>query len=155
MGCAFAERGESGRQPCMNNLALDCRSAPQRRISMPFRLDSPERKRPIVSCTAALLSKQEFPMASSALKAGLYPGRFNRSPSPGVLRYSRTASSRWPGALFQIICTGYSAPAQGAFVAASSGRQPKSRHCCRPPVPSIPPLPSLTTPPLTSTTYAE
>ena len=45
--------------------------------------------------------------ASSALKSGLYPGRFtNRRSSPGVRRYSRTASPRWAGALSQMTCSG-------------------------------------------------
>ena len=65
-----------------------------------------------LSGTAALLPRHRLPvasslahpqMASSALKSGLYPGRFSScSPSPGVLRYSRIASLRWAGALSQI-----------------------------------------------------
>ena len=42
-------------------------------------------------------------MASSALKSGLYPGRFTScSFRFGVRRYSRIASPRWAGALSQI-----------------------------------------------------
>ena len=37
------------------------------------------------------------------MKSGLYAGRFtNRRSSPGVRRYSRTASPRWAGALSQM-----------------------------------------------------
>ena len=60
-------------------------------------------------CTRAFVPKHWFPVtssltqpqtASSALKSGLYPGRFTScSPSPGVLRYSRTASPRCSGAV--------------------------------------------------------
>ena len=59
-----------------------------------------------------LVPKHRFPVASSlahpqtassALKSGLYPGRFTSLNSkPGVRRYSRTASPRCVGALSQI-----------------------------------------------------
>ena len=61
-------------------LALDCRIVRQRRCTSSFRLVSPVRKLPTLSCTATLLPKHRLPVASSlahpqiassALKSGL------------------------------------------------------------------------------------
>ena len=100
--------------------ALDCRTVRQRRLTSSFRLDSPWRKFPTLSCTRALVPKHRFPVASSlaqpqtassALKSGLYPGRFtSRSPKPGVCKNSRTASPRCAGALSQITVNGPGVP---------------------------------------------
>ena len=63
-----------------NLSALDCRMVRQRRLTSSFRLDSPWRKFPTLSCTEALVPKHRFPVASSlaqpqtassALKSGL------------------------------------------------------------------------------------
>ena len=72
------------------------------------------------------------------------------SSSSGVLRYSRTASPRWAGALSQLTrsgpgCFSFSCVRQ-LRQAVASGRQPRSRCCGCPPVPSIPPRPSPGTP---------
>ena len=94
MGCAFAGRQESGRKSRKSAAALDCSTVRQRRLTSSGQLDSPARKPPTLSCTAALLPKHRLPVASSlaqpqmaswALKSGLYPGRFtNLRFSPGV-----------------------------------------------------------------------
>ena len=60
--------------------ALDCRTVRQRRLTSSFRLDSPARNLPTLSCTATLLPRHRLPVASSlaqpqiaspALKSGL------------------------------------------------------------------------------------
>ena len=126
-------------------------SVRRRCLTSSFRLTRPPRNRPTLSCTAALLPRHRLPVASSlaqpqiassALKSGLYPGRFTSLiSSPGLRRYSRTASPRWAGALSQITL---SSP-QGASGANGTGRPPRSRRCCCPPVPSIPPRQSPST----------
>ena len=93
---------ELGRDSRRSASALDCRMVRQRRLTSSFRLASPARNLPTLSCTTALLPKHRFPvtssrtqpqMVSSALKSGLYPGRFTSLRfRPVVLKYSRTAS---------------------------------------------------------------
>ena len=76
MGLAWNRAGEC----CRRLLALDCRTVRQRRLTSSFRLDSPSRKFPTLSCTKALVPKHRLPVASSlaqpqtassALKSGL------------------------------------------------------------------------------------
>ena len=71
---------ESGRESRGSVSALDCRTVRQRRLTSSFRLDSPARNLPTLSCTAALLPRHRLPVASSlaqpqiassALKSGL------------------------------------------------------------------------------------
>ena len=47
--------------------AFDCRTVRQRRLTSSFRLASPARKLPTLSCTAALLPKHGLPVASEVV----------------------------------------------------------------------------------------
>ena len=148
---------ESFRESCGRASALDCRIVRQRRFTSSLRLTSLARNLPTLSYTASLVPRHRLPVASSlaqpqtassALKSGLYPGRFtSRRFSPGLLRSSLTASPRCAGALSQITFSRPPCLFRNCSRKAADGRQQTFRCCCCPPTPSTPPRPSPGTPP--------
>ena len=60
VGCPFTGRWESGREFHRSAPAPDCGTVLQRRFTSPFRLVSPARKLPALSCTNALVHRHRF-----------------------------------------------------------------------------------------------
>ena len=97
VGCAFFGCWDSGQGSCRSALALDCRTVRQRRLTSSFRLASPARNLPTLSCILTLFPNHRMSfisslaqpqMALSALKSRLQSGRFtNPRFRPGVSRY--------------------------------------------------------------------
>ena len=149
------EVGGSGWESRRRDSALDCRTVRQRRLTSSFRLVSLARKLPTLSCTAALLPKHRFPvassrahpqLASSALKSGLSPADSPAS-APGQASADTPAPPGHDGLGHYPKLPEAAPSAAGATGPKRLPRFPLLRF---PPGPSIPPLPSPDTPPNSS-----